>query len=156
MSSLSLFVGIFVIAIVFVVVIVIVVVIVVVVVIVIVVVIVVVVVVVVIVVFVVIVMTNNHNFHNFGLSCLFTISICFSLLQLRVTFLLQSVRSEEIYDLDLMVLEALLVLVPKWTTSLSPSDNAEALPDPLTMMWLILMLIPADEDPSLIVFSRCG
>ena len=106
MSSLSLFVGIVVIAVVVVVVVVIVIVIVVVVVVVIVVVIV-VVVVVVIVVFVVIVMRYNHNIHNFGLPCLFPISICFSLLQLRVTFLLQSVQSEEIYDLDLMVLEVL-------------------------------------------------
>ena len=46
-----------------------------------------------------------------------------------------------------MVLEALTVLVPKWTTSLSPSDDAVAPLEPLTMMWLILLLIFADEDP---------
>ena len=54
-----------------------------------------VVVVVVIVVDVVIVMSNNHNIHNLGLSCP------------QLAFLLQSVQSEEIYDLDLMVLEVL-------------------------------------------------
>ena len=44
-----------------------------------------------------------------------------------------------------MVLE---VLVPKWTTSLSPSDDVVVLLDPLTMMWLILLPILAGEDPS--------
>ena len=63
-------------------------------------------------------------------------------------FLLQSVQREKIYDLDLMALEVLWVLVPKWSTFLSASDDVEVLLDPLTMMWLILLLILADEDPS--------
>ena len=33
-------------------------------------------------------------------------------------------------------------------------DDLSAVPP--TMMWLILLLILADEDPSLILFRRCG
>ena len=65
-----------------------------------------VIVVVILIVVVVMVMTSNHNIHNLGLSCFFTTLGCFPL-QTQVASLFQSVQSDEIYDVDLMVLEVL-------------------------------------------------
>ena len=61
-----------------------------------------------------------------------------------------------------MVIGVLKVLVPKCMTSFSPSYDVVAFLEPRQMMWLILLLILADEDssfdplPSKWLIARCS